>query len=464
MVEYLTDPVFLSRVQFALTTAFHITFPTLTIGLALYLVLVEWLWLRSGDLLYYRQFRFWSKLFAVNFAVGVVSGIPLEFQFGTNWGPFSATVGNFFGQVLGFEGTMAFMLESAFLYIMLFGWKRVGPRMHFLSTIMVAFGSSLSAFWILVANSWMQTPAGGHVANGIFVVDNYLAAIFSPDLPLAFSHMYLACLELTVFVIGAVSGVNILLGRNVPFYLKSFKIAAIAAIVFAPLQALVGDSNGQEIGRLQPAKVAAIEAHWDTNKPGTGAPWNMLAWPDPENERNAFQIEIPYALSLLITHSMTGTVPGLKDFPKEDRPPIVLPFYAFRLMVGIGFAMIAIMAWTLLEWRRGRLTPETAPKRRYLFYAWVIMAGGAYLAVLMGWITREVGRQPWLAYGLIRVDHGHSALRAGEVWVSLAGFLAVYAVLFVLFAYFMGKLLRKGPDLDELPPGNHGRDRRQPVA
>ncbi len=456
-MDVLTDPVFLSRVQFALTTAFHITFPTLTIGLALYLVLVEWLWLRTGDLVYFRQFRFWSGLFAVNFAVGVVSGIPLEFQFGANWGPFSATVGNFFGQVLGFEGTMAFMLESAFLYIMLFGWKRVGPRMHFFATVMVAFGSSLSAFWILVANSWMQTPSGGHIENGLFVVTDYLAAIFSPDLPLAFSHMYLACLELSLFVIGAVSGANILLGRNVPFFLRSFKIAALAAVAVAPLQALVGDANGQEIGRLQPAKVAAIEAHWDTNAPGTGAPWNMLAWPDPAAEDNVFQIQIPYALSLLITHSPTGVVPGLKDFPRQDRPPIVLPFYAFRLMVGVGFAMMAVMAWTLWEWRRGGLTPERAPGRRNLFLAWGLMAGGAYLAVLMGWITREVGRQPWLAYGLIRTGEGHSPVGAGAVWVSLGGFVAAYAVLFALFLFFMAKRLRKGPNMEELPPPAHAR-------
>ncbi len=455
MVDFLTDPVFLSRVQFALTTAFHITFPTLTIGLALFLVVLEWQWLRTRDLVYYRQFRFWSGLFAVNFAVGVVSGIPLEFQFGTNWGPFSATVGNFFGQILGFEGTMAFMLEAAFLYIMLFGWKRVGPKMHFLSTIMVAFGSSLSAFWILVANSWMQTPSGGHIENGVFVVTDYLAAVFSPDLPLAFSHMYLACVELTLFVIGAVSGVNILLKRNVPFYLTSFKLAAAAVVVIAPLQAFIGDSNGQEIGRLQPAKVAAIEAHWDTNKPGAGAPWNMLAWPDPDAEDNVFQIQIPYALSLLITHSPTGTVPGLKDFPKADRPPIVLPFYAFRLMVGVGFAMIAVMAWTLWAWRRGELTPERAPGQDKLFYAWTLMAGGAYLAVLMGWITREVGRQPWLAYGLIRTGEGHSPLVAGEVWLSLAGFVIAYAVLFSLFLFFMAKLVRKGPDMDALPPAAH---------
>lgn len=457
-MDYLTDPNFLCRLQFALTTAFHITFPTLTIGLGVFLVILEGLWLRTGDLAYFRQFRFWSGLFAVNFAVGVVSGIPLEFQFGTNWGPFSASVGNFFGQILGFEGTMAFMLESAFLYIMLFGWKRVGPKMHFFATIMVAFAASLSAFWILVANSWMQTPSGGHMANGIFVVDDYLAAVFSPDLPLAFTHMYLACLAVTIFVVGAVSGVYVMLGRHTAFFLRSFKFAAVAALVVAPLQGLVGDLNGQELGRLQPAKVAAIEAHWETNKPGQGAAWNMLAWPDPQNERNHFAISIPYGLSLLVTHSPTGVVPGLKDFPRQDRPPIVLPFYTFRLMVGVGGMMVAVMAWTLFLWRRGRLTVERAPEHRPLYLAWAAMAAGAYLAVVMGWATREVGRQPWLAYGLIRTADGHSAnLSAGHVGLSLAGFLASYTVLTLLFVYFMGKLLRKGPNMDELPPAAHRR-------
>lgn len=457
-MDYLTDALFLSRLQFAVTTAFHITFPTLTIGLGVFLVVLEGLWLRTGDLAYFRHFRFWSGLFAVNFAVGVVSGIPLEFQFGANWGPFSATVGNFFGQILGFEGTMAFMLESAFLYIMLFGWKRVGPKMHYFATIMVAFAASLSAFWILVANSWMQTPSGGHLAGGIFVVDDYLAAVFSPDLPLAFSHMYLACLAVTIFVVGAVSGVFLLNGRHTTFFLRSFKFAAVAALVVAPLQGFVGDLNGQEIGRLQPAKVAAIEAHWETNKPGEGAPWNMLAWPDAKDERNAFAITIPYALSLLITHSPTGIVPGLKDFPKEDRPPILLPFYSFRLMVGVGGMMVAVMAWTLYWWRKGLLTPARARENRPLYLAWVALAAGAYLAVVMGWITREVGRQPWLAYGLIRRADGYSAnLSAAHVGLSLVGFLVAYSLLTVAFLYCMGKLLRKGPNMDELPPAGHRR-------
>lgn len=454
-MDYLTDPVLLSRLQFALTTAFHILFPPLTIGLGVFLVVVEGLWLRTRDVNYYRQFRFWSRIFAVNFAVGVVSGIPLEFQFGTNWGPFSVIVGNFFGQVLGFEGTMAFMLESAFLYIMLFGWKKVGPRMHFFATLMVAFAASLSAFWILAANSWMQTPSGGHIENGLFVVDNYLAAIFSPDLPLAFTHMYLACLEVSLFVIGAVSGLYVLRGKHVAFFLKSFKIAALAAIVVAPLQAVVGDLNGQEIGRLQPAKVAAIESHWETNKPGEPAAWNMLAWPDPENERNLFEIPVPYGLSLLITHSLTGQVKGLKDFPKQDRPPIVIPFYSFRLMVGVGFAMVGVMLWTVWEWKKGRLTPEAASGRKWLYLAWAAMAGGSYLAVILGWVTREVGRQPWLLYGLIRTGDGASKLPAGHVGLSLAGFAVAYTVLSLVFVYFMARLLRRGPDLNALPPQAH---------
>jgi len=322
---------------------------------------------------------------------------------------------------------------------------------------MVAFAAALSAFWILAANSWMQTPAGGHIENGIFVVDNYLAAVFSPDLPFAFLHMLLACLVVGLFVVGGVSGFFILRGKNVSFFLKSFKIAALAAIVIAPAQAFIGDVNGQEIGRLQPAKTAAIEAHWDTNKPGQSASWNMLAWPDPQNERNVFQIQVPYGLSLLITHSLTGIVPGLKDFPRQNRPPIALIFYSFRLMVGIGFAMIGVMVWTLWEWRHGRLTPEAAPGRKWLFSAWAAMAGGAYLAVLLGWITREVGRQPWLAYGLIRTGEGHSNLPAVHVGLSLAGFVVAYAILSVAFVYFMGKLLRKGPDLKALPPAGHAR-------
>ncbi len=450
-MDLLADHVFLSRLQFAMTTMFHITWPLASIGLSVFLVYLEIMWLRTKNLDYYRHFRFWTKLFLLNFAIGVVSGIPLEFEFGTNFGPFSRSVGNFFGQVLSFEGTTAFMLESAFLWIMAFGWKRVSPAMHFFSTLMVALGTSLSAFWIMAANSWMQSPSGGHMENGQFVVDSFLGALFSPDLPLGFSHMYLACLETTLFAVGAISAWYILKGRHVDFFLRSFKAAFLAAIVIAPLQAFIGDSSGIEIGKLQPAKVAAIESHWETNKPGESAAWNMIAWPDPENENNVFQIQIPYVLSLLITHRIDGIVPGLKDFPKEDRPPIVIPFYAFRLMVGIGFSMIGLMAWTVWTWRKGLLTPAKAKSQKTLLKAWIIMAPLAYAAVEMGWATREVGRQPWIAYGLIRTQEGASALAAGSVAFSIIALAIIYALLGAMFLFFIRRILVKGPDLTLMP-------------
>ena len=486
-MDFLADATFLARLQFALTTMFHITWPPLTIGLSVYLIFLEAQWLRTKKEIYLHHFKFWTKLFLLCFAVGVVSGIPLEFQFGTNWGPFSRGVGNFFGQILGFEGTMAFMLESAFLWIMAFGWNRVNRFVHFFSTIMVAFGTSLSAFWIMVANSWMQTPAGGRMVDGTFQVTDWWAATFNPDLWFAFAHMYVACLETAFFAIGAVSAWYLLKERHTTFFATSFKVAAAAMLLIAPLQALIGDINGQEIGRLQPAKVAAIEAHWDTNPEGEGAPWNMLAWPDPENETNLFQIPIPYGLSLLITHSFTGQVKGLKDFPKEDRPPIVIIFYAFRAMVGIGFAMVFLALVTVWVWKKGWLRPEflktpeaqapPAPSTDegsgeeeeeekktpqqpvpmfsreklwpWLLRAWIIMAPLAVLAVELGWITREVGRQPWVAYGLIRTSEGVSNLPAGVVGGTIVAYIAAYSILSLVFLFFAVRILRKGPEVAE---------------
>lgn len=431
---------------------FHIVWPLLTIGLAGFLVIMEALWLKTGDAMYYRQFRFWARIFGVGFAVGVVSGIPLEFQFGTNWGPFSLATGNFLGQVLSIETSSAFMLESVFLSIMLFGWKRVPPKAHFAATILVFLAASLSAFWIMAANSWMQTPAGGSFVDGVFILDNYQTAVLNPDTLLSFSHMWLACLETSLFVVGGLSAWHIMKGRDVAFFLRSFKIALVMAVAVTPLQAMLGDASGVHIGQAQPAKVAAIEAHWETNAPGTPAAWNMLAWPDPEHERNAFAIQIPYVLSLLITHTPTGTVPGLKDFPKEDRPPIVLPFYAFRIMVGIGFAMAALMAATLLAWRRGLLTPEKAPLQKRLLFVWLAMVPLGFVATEMGWLTREVGRQPWIVYGLLRTGDFASALPPQAVLMSLSMFLVLYSVLPVAALFFIGRILAKGPDPAITPP------------
>lgn len=454
MTEALSDPIFLSRLQFAATTMFHIIWPLTTIGLSVFLVALEAMWLKTGEADYYRHFRFWSRIFAVGFAVGVVSGIPLEFQFGTNWAPFSVAAGNFFGQVLSFEGAMAFMLESAFLSIMLFGWNRVGRKAHFVSTILVCFAASLSAFWIMAANSWMQTPAGGRFEAGVFHLESFWGAVFNPDTIISFSHMWVACLETSLFLVGGISAFYIWRGRETAFFLRSFKLALVMAIAVTPLQALLGDTSGVHIGKHQPAKVAAIESHWETNKPGEGAAWNMIAWPDPEGERNVFEIRVPYVLSLLITHDPTGTVPGLKDFPKDQRPPIVIPFYTFRVMVGIGFAMVGVMLVTLLAWRKGWLTPERAPRERPLLFLWMAMAPMGYLATEMGWITREVGRQPWVIYGWLRTQEGASILPAQAIWGSLGMYAAVYTLLPLAAGWFYWRILSKGPDLKLVPPGN----------
>lgn len=327
-MESLVDHVTLSRLQFALTAHFHILWPVLSIGLSLFLVVMEALWLKTGNIVYYRHCRFWSRLFLVNFTVGVVSGIPMEFQFGTNWAPFSVAGGDFFGHMLGFEAAMAFMLEATFLGIMAFGWNRVSPRVHFFSTCMVALGSSLSAFWIMVANSWMHTPTGGVFIDGRFVITDKLAAIFNPDMPWGVSHMWLACIEISVFVVGgSAPGTSSRAGTSISS--SSHSKSRSLRPSWSPLQILVGDGSGTAVYEHQPAKLAAIEAHWETNPPGEGAPWKIIAWPNKTRQDNDWAIEIPYALSLITTKSPTGPVRGLREFPVEDQPPCSCRFMPF---------------------------------------------------------------------------------------------------------------------------------------
>ena len=450
-----SDHVMLSRLQFAFTTMFHITWPLLSIGLSIFLVVTESLWLLTKDPAYYHHTRFWSKLFILNFVVGVASGLPLEFQFGTNWSRFAIATHGFFGNILGFEGTMAFMLEAAFLGIMIFGWQRVSPLVHLFATCMVALGASLSAFWILVANSWMQTPAGGTWVGGRYVMEHYWQGIFSPDLPWGFGHMWVACLETTLFVVGGISAWYILTNRHIDFFLKSFKIAFLAAILIAPLQYWLGDGSGRSVARFQPAKLGAIESHWITNPPGEGAPLKLFAWPDPAKQDNSWVFwEIPNGLSVIITHTLTGQVKGLRDFPRDDQPPVALVFYSFRVMAGIGFLMIALMLSTVWVWFRKRLTAELLPRQKWLLWSWVAFIPLGYLAVEMGWITREVGRQPWVIYGLLRTEAGASTLPAGAVLTTLCIYLAIYTLLFLAFLVFAWRLLKQGPDLMALPPGS----------
>ncbi len=440
------DPVLLSRIQFALTAMFHILWPVLTIGLSLFLVLVEALWLRTKKEIYYRHARFWGRLFIINFAVGVVSGIPMEFQFGTNWGHFSRAGGDIFGHLLGFEATMAFMLEAAFLGIMVWGWKKVSPAMHLLATTMVAFGTSLSAFWIMSANAWMQTPAGGVFQNGAYLVTDNLAVIFNPDMPWAVSHMWFACLEISLFVIGGISALYLLRNRQVEFFLKSFKIAVVAAVIVTSLQIYLGDGSGREVAKTQPTKLGALEAHWETNPPGKGASWNVLAWPDKSRQENAWEISVPYALSLLTTHSLTGEVKGLRDFPVEDQPPVWLPFYAFRIMMGLGFLFFFLMLWTVWVWRKGGLQPNRVFQQRKLLWAWMAALPLSYIAMESGWVTREVGRQPWIIYGVLRTQEAGSPLPAYPVAGSLLILAGIYAGLFCFFLLFAGYVVYKGPE------------------
>ncbi|TDY23462.1 cytochrome bd-I ubiquinol oxidase subunit 1 apoprotein [Paraburkholderia sp. BL6665CI2N2] len=448
----------LARGQFALTAIFHILWPILTISLSAFLLVVEILWVKTSDVVWYRHARFWSKLLLLNFAVGVVSGIPLEFEFGTNWGPFSQYTGQFFGNILGFEGALAFMLEAGFIGIMMLGWGRVPKGVHLFATAMVAFGSSLSAFWIMVANSWLQTPSGVTVVDGKLVVTDYLKAIFSPDMPWGASHMWVAALETGLVVIAGISAYYLFKRRNPAFFARSFKLALLLLLFVAPVQIWLGDSSGVDVFATQPAKGAAIEGHWETNAPGTGASWSLLAWPDAVKQRNDWSLEVPGLLSVLGTHSLHGQVTGLKDIPVQNQPPMIpLLYYAFRVMAGIGFLLMVLAFWTLYALRKSGRHLDKLLAQRKLLLAWVLAIPLPYIAVECGWIVREVGRQPWLVYGLLRTEHAASAIPAGTVLGSMIMFCALFVILIVSFFVFARRWLRQGPDLDLMPPAEPAR-------
>ena len=447
MTDSVINPIFLSRLQFALTTMFHILFPVLTIGLALYLVVVESLWLRTKREIYYRMYRFWVKIFAINFGVGVVSGIVLEFEFGTNFSRFSQAAANVFSPLLAFEAMTAFFLEAGFLGVMLFGWKRVSRGIHFLATCLVAAGSILSAFWILAANSWMQTPAGYKLVEGKFMVTDFVAAIFNPSLPARLGHMLVASFETSLFAIAGISAYFLLKGRDGEFFRRSLGIALVMAAVFAPLQIYLGDTSGREVFRHQPAKLAAMEAHWETNTRG-GAPFAVIALPSMAGERNLYQITIPHALSLLLTHSLQGRVPGLKEFPREDRPNVPILFWTFRLMVAIGFLFLLVMLWAGVLWRWGNLYAH-----RPFLKTLVALQPLGFLATELGWVTTEMGRQPWLVYNLFRTAEGVSPIPVENVVWSLSLLFIIYPIIGGSYLFYVLKTLRSGPDLSSpIPP------------
>ncbi|QFZ92191.2 cytochrome ubiquinol oxidase subunit I [Synechococcus elongatus] len=443
-MSWLTDTATLSRLQFAVTAIFHMLWPVLTTGLAIFLVIVEGLWLRTRNPDYYHHARFWAKLYVLNFGIGVASGLPMEFQFGTNWAPFSEAVGDFFGSILGFEGAMAFMLEAGFLGIMLFGWNRVPPVIHYLATIMVAFGANLSTFWILAANSWMQTPAGTLLQDGHFQVLDYFQIIFNPFMAVSVSHMFLATLETSLFMVGGISAWYLLRDRESDFFRRSFVIVLSALIAIAPLQIWVGHLSGEQVWEYQPTKLAAMEAQWETIPAGEAAPWSILAWPDTKAETNRWSLEVPQALGWILEFQprLSRPLKGLSEWEPRDRPSMVgLVFYAFRAMVGIGFALAGLMLLTITQWLRGKLINQ-----RWLLWGWVLAAPLGYIAVESGWIVRCVGRQPWLVYGQLRTLDAASNVPAGAVASSLGTFLLLYSVLFVTALYFGRRILIKGPN------------------
>jgi cytochrome d ubiquinol oxidase subunit I len=446
-MEFLSDTVFLSRLQFAATIMFHIIFPTATIGLGLYLVVAEALWLVSGHEIYYRMCRFWGNIFAVNFGIGVVSGVVMEFEFGTNWARFSAAGANVFAPLLYFEVLTAFFLEGGFLGIMLFAWRRVHRSVHFLATCLVAGGSVLSAFWIIAANSWMQTPAGFRVSNGQFTTTSFRAVIFNPSTLVRFCHMTVAAFETAAFAVAGVSALFLLRRLSVPFFRRSMAVALLSAALMAPLQVYLGDASGREVFAHQPLKLAAMESHWETNARG-GAPFAFFAVPDQAAERNSFEIDLPEGLSLLVTHSLTGRVLGLKEYPRGDRPNVPVLFMTFRLMIAIGFLFLFIMVWALLLWRKGRLF-----EARSFLRVLVVFQPLGWIAVELGWMTAEMGRQPWLVYGLARTSEGASPIRAGNVVWSLALFIATFIIIGGSYLYYVLRAFRQGPDMaSPIPP------------
>lgn len=450
-MDILHNTVALSRMQFAITALFHMLWPVLTTGMGIYLVIVEGMWLKTRQPDYYHHARFWSKLYVLNFGIGVATGIPMEFQFGTNWGPFSEAVGDFFGSILGFEASMAFMLEAGFLGIMLFGWGRVNHYIHYLATIMVAFGANLSTVWILVANSWLQSPAGGDFVNGKFVVNDYFQAILNPVAAKSIAHMFLATTETSLFVIGGISAWYILRERHTAFFTKSFKLVLATTLLVAPLQVYVGHLNAEQAYQYQPTKLAAMEAKWETSPGGQPADWSLLAWPNSEEQRNEWEIKIPQGLGYILEFkkNLTEPVKGLKEWPYEDQPHLVgLIYYCFRIMSGIGLFLVALMGLTAVQWLRGKLAATEITAQKWLLRAWMWTAPLGYIAIDTGWIVRCTGRQPWVVYGEIRTAAGVSTVPASNVLTSLICFTVAYSILFVTTLVFGSRIVREGPNLD----------------
>ncbi len=444
------DAFELARIQFAFTVSFHIIFPAITIGLASFLAVLEGMWLKTKKEEYRDLYHFWSKIFAVNFGMGVVSGLVMAYQFGTNWSFFSSFAGSITGPLLTYEVLTAFFLEAGFLGVMLFGWNRVGPGLHFFATCMVALGTLMSTFWILASNSWMQTPQGFEIVNNQVVPVDWLKVIFNPSFPYRLLHMTTAAFLSSAFFVGASAAWHLLKGRNTPAMRTMLSMAMRMALIVSPVQALIGDAHGLNTLKYQPAKIAAIEGHWE-NKNSEPTPLILFGYPDKEREETRYSLEIPYLGSLILTHSLTQQIPALKSFPKEDRPDPTIVFYSFRIMAGLGMLMIVLGLWSLwLRWR-GNLYEN----RAFLRFA-LLMGPSGLIALLAGWFTTEIGRQPWVVYGLLRTKDAVSSHGEMQMSISLLLFVVIYSSVFGVGYLYMMKLIRKGPQPHEGQNQDHG--------
>jgi cytochrome bd ubiquinol oxidase subunit I len=444
----LTDPLVLARIQFAFTVSFHIIFPAISIGLASYLAVLEGLWLWTGRAVFLDLFNYWKKIFAVAFGMGVVSGIVMSYQFGTNWSVFADKAGPVIGPLMGYEVLSAFFLEAGFLGVMLFGLKRVGPKLHFVATLMVALGTFMSAFWILSVNSWMQTPDGyGLNHAGQFVPRDWWAVIFNPSFPYRLAHMLLAAYLTTAFIVGGTGALHLLRDATQPASRIMFSMAMWMAALVAPLQIVAGDLHGLNTLEHQPAKIAAMEGDFETR---AGAPLLLFGLPDMQQERTNYAVGIPNLGSLILTHDWNGTVRGLEEWPPAERPNAALLFWSFRVMVGLGLAMVGMGLWSLLLRLRRRLF--TTP---LMLRATLLLSPAGLIAVIAGWITTEAGRQPYTVYGLLTTADSASSVGAAAIGASLTAFAAVYLSVFGAGAFYMLRLMKSPPRAseDDLSPG-----------
>jgi cytochrome bd ubiquinol oxidase subunit I len=446
------DPVLLSRLQFAWVIGWHILMPAFTVGMASYIAILEGLHLVTGDGVYLRISTFWIRIFSVAFGVGVVTGVIMPFQIGTNWSRFADAAGNVVGPLFAYEGLTAFFLEAAFLGVLLFGRKLVPPWAHFVAALMVASGTLFSSFWILAANSWMQTPVSYEIIDGRFFPKDWFDVVFSPSFPFRLAHTVTGFYVTTAFVVLAIAAWLIRKGRSVEEARVMLSMTLWLLTFLVPLQIFLGDQHGLNTAAHQPAKLAAIEARWDSQP---SFPLTLFAVPDPANETNRYAIEVPYLGSLILTHSFNGQIKGLKEFKPEDRPPVAIPFFAFRIMVGIGFLMLGVVA--VSWWLRHRRRLFDSPS-----FLGLCMAMGplGFVAVLAGWTTTEVGRQPWTVYGMLRTaDSTPPSLTGGQVLASLLAYMAVYLIIYPSALFIAARLVRNGPAAapDSVAPIESGR-------